>query len=46
MKTSSRLSKIFLVAMVRELYRTGLGETNFEKVFSYQIVFFWTNMFI
>ncbi|KAG6511376.1 hypothetical protein ZIOFF_029444 [Zingiber officinale] len=32
MKTSSRLSKIFLVAMVRELYRTGLGETNFEKV--------------
>ncbi|XP_042377517.1 origin of replication complex subunit 1-like isoform X1 [Zingiber officinale] len=32
MKTSSRLSKIFLVAMVRELYRTGLGETNFEKL--------------
>ncbi|XP_074579369.1 LOW QUALITY PROTEIN: origin of replication complex subunit 1-like [Curcuma longa] len=31
-KTSSGLSKIFLAAMVRELYRTGLGETNFEKI--------------
>ncbi|RRT71380.1 hypothetical protein B296_00013241 [Ensete ventricosum] len=32
MKTASRLGKIFLVAMVYELYRSGLGETNFEKV--------------
>ncbi|CAB4308334.1 unnamed protein product [Prunus armeniaca] len=32
MKTSSRLSKIFLTAMVYELYKTGMGETTFEKV--------------
>ncbi|CAL9150131.1 unnamed protein product, partial [Musa hybrid cultivar] len=32
MKTASRLGKIFLVAMVYELYRSGLGETNFEKL--------------
>ncbi|CAB4264767.1 unnamed protein product [Prunus armeniaca] len=32
MKTSSRLSKIFLTAMVYELYKTGMGETTFEKI--------------
>ncbi|BBH02204.1 origin recognition complex 1 [Prunus dulcis] len=32
MKTSSRLSKIFLTAMVYELYKTGMGETTFEKL--------------
>ncbi|KAB2606158.1 origin recognition complex subunit 1-like [Pyrus ussuriensis x Pyrus communis] len=28
----SKLSKIFLTAMVYELYKTGMGETTFEKV--------------
>ncbi|XP_014496610.1 origin of replication complex subunit 1A [Vigna radiata var. radiata] len=32
MKSSSRLSKIFLTAMVHELYNTGMGETTFEKL--------------
>ncbi|XP_010247189.1 PREDICTED: origin of replication complex subunit 1A-like [Nelumbo nucifera] len=32
MKNCSRLSKIFLVAMVHELYKTGMGETTFEKI--------------
>lgn len=32
MKTCSRLSKIFLVAMVHELYKIGMGETTFEKL--------------
>lgn len=32
MKSSSKLSKIFLTAMVHELYKTGMGETDFEKV--------------
>ncbi|KAL3529860.1 hypothetical protein ACH5RR_009182 [Cinchona calisaya] len=32
MKTCSKLSKIFLAAMVHELYKTGMGETNFEKL--------------
>jgi origin recognition complex subunit 1 len=32
MKNCSRLSKIFLTAMVHELYKTGMGETTFEKV--------------
>ncbi|KAL5719567.1 Origin of replication complex subunit 1B [Ranunculus cassubicifolius] len=32
MKSCSRLSKIFLTAMVHELYRTGMGETTFEKL--------------
>lgn len=32
MKTCSKLSKIFLTAMVHELYKTGMGETTFEKV--------------
>ncbi|PKA59940.1 hypothetical protein AXF42_Ash015998 [Apostasia shenzhenica] len=32
MKTSSKLSKIMLAAMVHELYRSGLGEITFEKV--------------
>ncbi|PIA55282.1 hypothetical protein AQUCO_00800181v1 [Aquilegia coerulea] len=32
MKRCSRLSKIFLTAMVHELYRTGMGETTFEKL--------------
>ncbi|XP_020590675.1 origin of replication complex subunit 1-like isoform X2 [Phalaenopsis equestris] len=32
MKTSSRLSKIMLAAMVHELYRSGLGEVTFEKL--------------
>ncbi|MQL79096.1 hypothetical protein Taro_011526, partial [Colocasia esculenta] len=31
MKSCSRLSKVFLVAMVHELYRTGLCEITFEK---------------
>ncbi|KAH9741282.1 Origin of replication complex subunit 1B [Citrus sinensis] len=32
MKSCSKLSKIFLTAMVYELYKTGMGETNFEKL--------------
>ncbi|KAI8538865.1 hypothetical protein RHMOL_Rhmol09G0136700 [Rhododendron molle] len=32
MKTCSKLSKIFLMAMVHELYKTGMGETTFEKL--------------
>ncbi|XP_031281563.1 origin of replication complex subunit 1B-like [Pistacia vera] len=32
MKSSSKLSKIFLTAMVHELYKTGMGETDFEKL--------------
>ncbi|EEF48892.1 origin recognition complex subunit, putative [Ricinus communis] len=32
MKNCSKLSKIFLTAMVYELYKTGMGETNFEKL--------------
>ncbi|XP_010519744.1 PREDICTED: origin of replication complex subunit 1B-like [Tarenaya hassleriana] len=32
MKSSSKLSKIFLTAMVRELYKTGMAETTFDKV--------------
>ncbi|XP_047324617.1 origin of replication complex subunit 1B-like [Impatiens glandulifera] len=32
MRSCSRLSKIFLVAIVHELYKTGMGETNFEKL--------------
>lgn len=32
MKSSSKLSKIFLVAMVHELYQTGMAETTFEKL--------------
>lgn len=32
MKSFSKLSKIFLTAMVHELYKTGMGETTFEKV--------------
>ncbi|CAL8078595.1 unnamed protein product [Prunus armeniaca] len=35
MKTSSRLSKIFLTAMVYELYKTGMGETTFEKILKF-----------
>ncbi|KAK9950817.1 hypothetical protein M0R45_006284 [Rubus argutus] len=31
MKTCSKLSKIYLTAMVYELYKTGMGETTFEK---------------
>ncbi|KAL6326366.1 hypothetical protein AAG906_007871 [Vitis piasezkii] len=31
MKSSTKLSKIFLVAMVYELYQTGMVETTFEK---------------
>lgn len=31
-RSSSKLSKIFLAAMVHELYKTGMGETTFEKV--------------
>ncbi|GFP87011.1 origin of replication complex subunit 1b [Phtheirospermum japonicum] len=31
-RSSSRLSKIFLAAMVHELYKTGMGETTFEKL--------------
>ncbi|KAL2332171.1 hypothetical protein Fmac_019752 [Flemingia macrophylla] len=32
MKSCSRVSKIFLTAMVHELYKTGMGETTFEKL--------------
>ncbi|XP_050225555.1 origin of replication complex subunit 1B-like [Mercurialis annua] len=32
MKNCSKLSKIFLTAMVYELYKTGMGETTFEKL--------------
>ncbi|KAK1588310.1 hypothetical protein Q3G72_021951 [Acer saccharum] len=32
MKSGSKLSKIFLTAMVYELYKTGMSETNFEKL--------------
>ncbi|KAK2641108.1 hypothetical protein Ddye_022871 [Dipteronia dyeriana] len=32
MKSCSKLSKIFLTAMVYELYKTGMSETNFEKL--------------
>ncbi|KAK6119795.1 hypothetical protein DH2020_046464 [Rehmannia glutinosa] len=31
-RSCSRLSKIFLAAMVHELYKTGMGETTFEKL--------------
>ncbi|PIN25945.1 Pre-initiation complex, subunit CDC6, AAA+ superfamily ATPase [Handroanthus impetiginosus] len=31
-KSSSKLSKVFLAAMVHELYKTGMGETTFEKL--------------
>ncbi|EYU46264.1 hypothetical protein MIMGU_mgv1a002465mg [Erythranthe guttata] len=31
-RSSSKLSKIFLAAMVHELYKTGMGETTFEKL--------------
>lgn len=31
-KSSSKFGKIFLTAMVHELYKTGLGETTFEKL--------------
>ncbi|KAH9625174.1 hypothetical protein KSS87_002064, partial [Heliosperma pusillum] len=31
-RKSSKLSKIVLAAMVHELYKTGMGETTFEKV--------------
>ncbi|KAL9260505.1 Origin of replication complex subunit 1A-like protein [Drosera capensis] len=32
MRKSSKMSKIFLAAMVHELYKTGMGETTFEKL--------------
>ncbi|XP_059665256.1 origin of replication complex subunit 1A-like [Cornus florida] len=32
MRSCSKLSKIFLAAMVHELYKTGMGETTFEKL--------------
>ncbi|KAL6228300.1 hypothetical protein ACLB2K_002251 [Fragaria x ananassa] len=32
MKTCSKLSKIYLTAMVYELYKTGMGEITFEKL--------------
>ncbi|KAL1198948.1 Origin of replication complex subunit 1B [Cardamine amara subsp. amara] len=32
MKSVSRLSKIFLTAMVHELYKTGMAETSFDRV--------------
>ncbi|KAI4322090.1 hypothetical protein L6164_021811 [Bauhinia variegata] len=32
MKSCSRFGKIFLTAMVHELYKTGMGETTFDKV--------------
>ncbi|KAL9233656.1 hypothetical protein vseg_008622 [Gypsophila vaccaria] len=33
-RKSSKLSKIVLAAMVHELYKTGMGETSFDKVAS------------
>ncbi|RZC53763.1 hypothetical protein C5167_012617 [Papaver somniferum] len=33
-KSCSNLSKIFLVALVHELYKSGMGETTFERSFS------------
>ncbi|XP_052192375.1 origin of replication complex subunit 1B-like [Diospyros lotus] len=32
MKSCSKLGKIFLAAMVHELYKSGMGETTFEKL--------------
>ncbi|KAL5567141.1 hypothetical protein UlMin_030305 [Ulmus minor] len=32
MRSFCKLSKIFLTAMVHELYKTGMGETTFEKL--------------
>ncbi|KAL8241431.1 hypothetical protein R6Q59_014785 [Mikania micrantha] len=32
MRSCSKLSKIFLAAMVHELYKTGMSETTFEKI--------------
>ncbi|KAJ7947550.1 Origin recognition complex subunit 1 [Quillaja saponaria] len=32
MRSCSKFSKIFLAAMVHELYKTGMGETTFEKL--------------
>ncbi|KAM7528936.1 hypothetical protein LguiB_032346 [Lonicera macranthoides] len=32
MRSCSKLSKIFLTAMVHELYKTGMSETTFEKL--------------
>ncbi|KAF5740602.1 origin of replication complex subunit 1B-like [Tripterygium wilfordii] len=32
MKSCSKMSKVFLTAMVHELYKTGMGETTFEKL--------------
>ncbi|KAM7272468.1 hypothetical protein ACFE04_027131 [Oxalis oulophora] len=32
MKSCSKLNKIFLTAMVHELYKTGMAETTFEKL--------------
>ncbi|KAB1227670.1 Origin recognition complex subunit 1 [Morella rubra] len=32
MRSCSKLSKIFLTALVHELYKTGMGETTFEKL--------------
>ncbi|XP_057973097.1 origin of replication complex subunit 1B-like [Malania oleifera] len=32
MKSCCKFSKIFLTAMVHELYKTGMGETTFEKL--------------
>ncbi|CAN1263803.1 Origin of replication complex subunit 1A [Linum perenne] len=32
MRSCSKMGKIFLTAMVYELYKTGMGETTFEKV--------------
>ncbi|EPS68518.1 hypothetical protein M569_06243, partial [Genlisea aurea] len=31
-RNSSKLSKIYLAAMVHQLYKTGMGETTFEKL--------------
>ncbi|KAG8379675.1 hypothetical protein BUALT_Bualt07G0113700 [Buddleja alternifolia] len=31
-RSSSKLSKIFLAAMVHDLYKTGMGETTFDKL--------------
>lgn len=40
MKTCSKLSKIYLTAMVYELYKTGMGETTFEKVCLFTLLVF------
>ncbi|CAA7054406.1 unnamed protein product [Microthlaspi erraticum] len=43
MKSVSKLSKIFLTAMVHELYKTGMAETTFDRVATTVSAFCLTN---